>query len=182
MTRMRRELRALEIGLLMGCPSASWPDWSATEIWSAFGTAPMRRPTWSLPPPQTRCWLTLSTSRAHLPGSRGRSPVTTELHRVLASCDAWPGIGNATAVVKFASPLAESALESCARVVFHEKGLPPPELQVVILLGRTVRGAGSRRGPHPRSIRARSAPAQAARLTARQLRLIQLIYPGVPAC
>ena len=57
----------------------------------------------------------------------------TELRRVLASCDGWPGIGNATRVVDFASPLAESVLESCARVVFHERGLPPPELQVVIL-------------------------------------------------
>jgi hypothetical protein len=57
----------------------------------------------------------------------------TELRRVLASCDGWPGIGNATRVVDFASSLAESVLESCARVVFHERGLPPPELQVVIL-------------------------------------------------
>jgi hypothetical protein len=56
----------------------------------------------------------------------------TELRRVLASCDQWPGIGNATAVVEFASPLAESVLESCARVVFHERGLPAPELQVVV--------------------------------------------------
>jgi hypothetical protein len=57
----------------------------------------------------------------------------TELHHVLASCDGWPGIGNATAVVNFASTLAESVLESCARVVFHEQGLAPPELQVAIL-------------------------------------------------
>jgi hypothetical protein len=57
----------------------------------------------------------------------------TELRRVLASCDRWPGIGHARTVVDFASSLAESVLESCARVVFHERGLPPPELQVVIL-------------------------------------------------
>jgi Protein of unknown function (DUF559) len=56
----------------------------------------------------------------------------TELRRVLAACEGWPGIGNAIKVVDFASPLAESVLESCARVVFHERGLPPPELQVVI--------------------------------------------------
>jgi hypothetical protein len=56
----------------------------------------------------------------------------TELRRVLASCDGWPGIGNARAVVDFASSLAESVLESSARVVFHEGGLPPPELQVAI--------------------------------------------------
>lgn len=57
----------------------------------------------------------------------------TELRRVLASCDRWPGIGNARTVVGFASPSAESVLESCARVVFHEEGLPPPEPQVTIL-------------------------------------------------
>jgi hypothetical protein len=57
----------------------------------------------------------------------------TELRRVLASCDGWPGIGNARTVVEFASPLAESVLESCARVVFHQKGLPSPELQITIL-------------------------------------------------
>jgi hypothetical protein len=56
-----------------------------------------------------------------------------ELRRVLASCDGWPGISSARTVVEFASSLAESVLESCARVVFHEEGLPPPELQVVIL-------------------------------------------------
>lgn len=57
----------------------------------------------------------------------------TELRRVLARCDGWPGIGNATSVVDFASSRSESALESCARVVFHQRGLPAPELQVVIL-------------------------------------------------
>ena len=56
----------------------------------------------------------------------------TELRRVLASCDGWPGIGNARTVVEFASSLAESVLESCARVVFREGGLPPPELQIAI--------------------------------------------------
>lgn len=57
----------------------------------------------------------------------------TELRRLLASCDGWPGIGNARTAVEFASPSAESVLESCARVVFHDHGLPPPELQVLIL-------------------------------------------------
>jgi hypothetical protein len=56
----------------------------------------------------------------------------TELRRVLASCDGWPGIGTAKTVVDFASSLGESVLESCSRVVFHQAGLPPPELQVAI--------------------------------------------------
>jgi len=37
--------------------------------------------------------------------------------------------------VEFSDPRAESVLESCARVIFHEQGLPAPELQV------TIRGA-----------------------------------------
>lgn len=56
----------------------------------------------------------------------------TELLRVLLRCDRWPGISRARQVVEFANGLAESAFESCARVVFHEQGLPPPELQVHI--------------------------------------------------
>jgi hypothetical protein len=57
----------------------------------------------------------------------------TELRSVLASCAQWPGTTKAKAVVDFASGLAESVLESCARVVFHERGLPPPELQVHVI-------------------------------------------------
>jgi very-short-patch-repair endonuclease len=56
----------------------------------------------------------------------------TELRRVLLRCDRWPGISRARRVADFANGLAESALESCARVVFHEQGLPAPELQVHI--------------------------------------------------
>ena len=60
----------------------------------------------------------------------------TELGRVLARCAQWPGSTEAKAVVDFASGLAESALESCARVVFREQGLPPPELQVNVIGAR----------------------------------------------
>jgi predicted transcriptional regulator of viral defense system len=56
----------------------------------------------------------------------------TELRRVLARCERWPGIGQARKVVDFADGLAESVLESCARVTFRDQGLPPPELQVHI--------------------------------------------------
>jgi hypothetical protein len=54
------------------------------------------------------------------------------LRSTLASCAGWPGIGRARKVVDFASGLSESVFESCARVVFHERGLPPPELQVTL--------------------------------------------------
>jgi hypothetical protein len=54
----------------------------------------------------------------------------TQLRRVVRTCAGWPGIGRAREVAGFASGLAESVLESCARVVFHEHGLPRPQLQV----------------------------------------------------
>lgn len=57
----------------------------------------------------------------------------TELRRVLASCAQWPGATAAKTVLDFANAAAESVLESCARVVFHERGMPPPELQVHIV-------------------------------------------------
>jgi len=56
----------------------------------------------------------------------------TDLRRVLARCARWPGIASAKMAIDFADQLAESPLESCARVVFHEQGLPPPELQVPV--------------------------------------------------
>lgn len=55
-----------------------------------------------------------------------------ELRAVLAACPRWPGSRNAAAVVEFADKRAESPLESLARVVFGECGLPEPELQVEI--------------------------------------------------
>jgi hypothetical protein len=54
---------------------------------------------------------------------------------LLAVCDAcagWPGIRKARQAVDFADPRAESVLESCARVIFHEHGIEPPELQFTI--------------------------------------------------
>jgi hypothetical protein len=55
-----------------------------------------------------------------------------ELRAVLAACRQWPGSLRAAEVVEFADGLAESALESLARVVFRDLGLPAPELQVEI--------------------------------------------------
>ena len=64
---------------------------------------------------------------------RGQHTSMTELRRVLAHCERRPGISQAREVVGFASALAESALESCARVSFREQGLPSPALQVPII-------------------------------------------------
>ena len=48
----------------------------------------------------------------------------SELRRVLADCARWPGTSRARQVIDFADGLAESVLESCARVLFREHGLP----------------------------------------------------------
>ena len=56
----------------------------------------------------------------------------SELCDVLAACRRWPGASKAAAVVEFANGLAESVLESLARAVFRDLGLPEPELQVEI--------------------------------------------------
>jgi hypothetical protein len=61
-----------------------------------------------------------------------RQTSKTELGRVLASCPRWPGVEQARLAVSFASQLAESVLESCARVFLHEQGLPRPALQVSV--------------------------------------------------
>ena len=53
-----------------------------------------------------------------------------ELAGVLADCVRWQGTVQARRVAEFADARAESPLESCARVVFAEHGLPPPDLQV----------------------------------------------------
>ena len=53
-----------------------------------------------------------------------------ELRAVLAAGPRRRGTAQAARVVAFADGLAESALESIARVVFRDCGLPPPALQV----------------------------------------------------
>jgi len=55
-----------------------------------------------------------------------------ELRAVIDACPRWRGVRAAGAVVEFADSRAESPLESLGRVAFHECGLPPPELQVVV--------------------------------------------------
>ncbi|HUB37623.1 MAG TPA: DUF559 domain-containing protein [Streptosporangiaceae bacterium] len=55
-----------------------------------------------------------------------------ELMAVIAACPRWRGVRTAAQVVEFADGRAESPLESLARAVFADGGLPPPELQVEI--------------------------------------------------
>ncbi len=50
----------------------------------------------------------------------------------LRSCARWPGADQAKRVADFSSEDAGSVLESCARVVFAQAGLPRPVLQAAI--------------------------------------------------
>jgi len=57
----------------------------------------------------------------------GLSP--DQLKATLERQQGWPGVQAARAAVAFGDPRSDSALESFARVVFLEAGLPPPILQ-----------------------------------------------------
>ena len=61
---------------------------------------------------------------------RQRLLTKADLEKVLTECERWPGMKRAAHVVAFADEHAESVLESLARIVFRDCGLPPPELQV----------------------------------------------------
>jgi predicted transcriptional regulator of viral defense system len=61
-----------------------------------------------------------------------RQTTKKELQAVLATCRRWPGTAQAAAVVAFADGRSESVLESIARVLFRDYGLPPPDLQVYV--------------------------------------------------
>jgi len=52
-----------------------------------------------------------------------------ELQTVLDHCAGWPHVLDARRVVDFSDRRAESVLESIGRVVMHEHGLEPPDLQ-----------------------------------------------------
>lgn len=69
-----------------------------------------------------------------------RAGVTTKegLVAVCDACAGWPGIRQARRAVDFSDPLAESVLESCARVIFAEHGLEAPVLQFTVT-GRDFR-------------------------------------------
>jgi hypothetical protein len=55
-----------------------------------------------------------------------------ELLSVLGTCSRWRGTSVAAGVIAFADSRSESPLESIARVVFRDGGLPPPKLQALI--------------------------------------------------
>jgi predicted transcriptional regulator of viral defense system len=63
---------------------------------------------------------------------RKKRTTKPELQAVIESCRRWPGLQRAAEVVAFADSLAESPLESIARVAFRDCGLPPPQLQALL--------------------------------------------------
>jgi very-short-patch-repair endonuclease len=58
------------------------------------------------------------------------------LHATYYDCQTWPGGLAAGRAVHFADPKAESAFESYMRVGLHLQGLPTPQTQVPIRIGR----------------------------------------------
>jgi hypothetical protein len=60
-----------------------------------------------------------------------RKKLTTkdEMRAVIGALRHWPGIRRAAEVVEFADRRSESALESIARAVIRDLGLPPPDLK-----------------------------------------------------
>jgi hypothetical protein len=114
----RREGAPLTI--VRGRPTTT-PEWTAIEV--ARG---LRRP---------RALATLDAALRS--GTCGRD----ELRRVLTRHHGRRGVVAARELLELASPLAESPMESEARLVMHDGGLPPPVLQykVVDLNGETWR-------------------------------------------
>jgi hypothetical protein len=64
---------------------------------------------------------------------RAQRASTAEMKQVIEACAGWRGTAQARRVVEFSDMFSESALESCARVIFHERGLEPAVLQYPIL-------------------------------------------------
>lgn len=87
----------------------------------------------------TRTVVDLARSQSFMEGvvamdSALRLGKTTDfgLADVVRVCARWPGADRARRAAKFSSEDAGSVLESCARVVFAEAGLPAPVLQAAI--------------------------------------------------
>lgn len=77
------------------------------------------------------CWTSYSV---------GKDAGAEELAAIVRDCQDWPGALGATRAVAFADPNAESVLESVARLMFREQGLPPPTTQVTLGDDRGILG------------------------------------------
>jgi hypothetical protein len=105
--------------------SADLPAGHVTEMHGMPVTTPARTIVDLARSLEFRAGVVAADSALHL---KLASP--TALESVLADCSGWRGTKRAAEVIAFADGLSESVLESLARVVFRDCGLPPPELQV----------------------------------------------------
>lgn len=67
-----------------------------------------------------------------------RGLLRDDLAVVLDECAAWSDVGKARRATAFLDARSESALESLSRVVFDEREVPPPELQMEIRVAGEV--------------------------------------------
>jgi predicted transcriptional regulator of viral defense system len=105
--------------------SAELPKGHVTEVYGMPVTTPARTVVDLARSLEFRAGVVAADSALH------RKLVTkAELESVHSYCSRWPGATLAAQVVSFADALSESVLESLARVVFRDCGLPPPELQI----------------------------------------------------
>jgi Protein of unknown function (DUF559) len=116
----------------------------------------------------------------------------SELATVVADCPRWPGLQRARAVTAFSDARSESVLESLSRVVFHQAGLPPPDLQVwlgddddvigrVDFLWRRYRTVGEADGAikYETPARARTQLERDARLRAAGYEVVHFTWPDI---
>ena len=123
LTRTPGHNRSGRAGVHIYC--AELPDDHVTEAYGMPVTTPARTVLDLARSLEFRAGLVTADSALH------RKLVTkAELESVRTYCSHWPRATQAAEVVAFADALSESVLESLARVVFRDCGLPPPELQI----------------------------------------------------
>ena len=115
-----------------------------------------------------------------------------ELAAVIADCPRWRGLRRAREVTAFSDARSESVLESLSRAVFHQAGLPPPDLQVwvgddeevigrVDFLWRRYRTIGEADGAlkYQNPARARAQLERDARLRAAGYEVVHFTWPEI---
>jgi hypothetical protein len=115
-----------------------------------------------------------------------------ELAAVIAVCARWRGLQRAREVAEFSDARSESVLESLSRAVFHQFGLPPPDLQVwvgdddevigrVDFLWRRYRTIGEADGAlkYQTPARARTQLERDARLRAAGYEVVHFTWPEI---
>jgi hypothetical protein len=107
--------------------NAKIPDWQRGRMWGVSLTSVGRTVIDISRASSFRAGVVVADSAVRL--DQTSQP---ELAVIADSCKGWPGAERARRVAAFCDGNAESVLESCARVVFADHGLEPPELQAGI--------------------------------------------------